>query len=255
MSGANRMGAAEFTRGTWLVTLRELAAVFDSGVAYVYTIAFALLANSIFMNEFFLTGNVDMTPWFELLPLLLAFFLPAISMRLWAEERKSRTVELLFTLPLRPMQAILGKYFAAIGMFELFLATSLPIPIMLAVLGSPDWGLVVSGYIGLGLLGALFLAIGCLLSALSQDQIVAFVTTTLVAFLLVLSGNDGVVAVLDGLAPGLALGSFLYEWISVVPHYDAFVGGVIELASLVYFASLSALALYGCGLVLERNRA
>jgi len=254
MSDANRMSATAFARGTWVVTLRELASVFDSGVAYVYTVAFALLANSIFMNEFFLAGNVDMTAWFELLPLLLAFFLPAISMRLWAEERKSRTIEMLFTLPLRPMQAILGKYLAALGMFELFLCTSLPIPIMLAVLGAPDWGLIASGYVGLYLLGALFLAIGCLLSALARDQIVAFVTTTLVAFLLVLSGNDAVVAVLDGLAPSLALGSFLYEWVSVLPHYDSFVGGVIELSSLVYFLSLSALALYGCALALGKNR-
>ena len=255
MNKTNRMSLGEFVEGTFLVMMRELGALFDSGVAYVYTIAFALLANSIFMNEFFLTGNVDMSGWFELLPLLLAFFLPAVSMRLWAEERKSRTIEMLFTLPIRPMQAILAKFLAALALFELFLLTSVPILVMLAVLGEPDWGSILAGYVGLYLLGSLFLAVGCLLSAFAKDQIVAFVTTTLVAFALVLSGQDDVVTILDGLSPSLSLGTLLYEWISVVPHYDAFVAGVVELSSLIYFASLSALSLYACSLVLERNRA
>jgi len=253
-SPLDRLGARELLRGTRLVAGRELGAMFDSGIAYVYAVAFALLANSIFMNEFFLTGTVDMTGFFELLPLLLAFFLPAISMRIWAEERKQRTIETLLTLPIRPLQAILGKYAAALGLFGLFLGTSLPIPIMLAVLGTPDWGLVLSGYLGLVLFGGLFLAFGSLLSALSSDQIVAFVTSTAVGFLLVLTGNQSVVAVLDGLAPRLAPGTLLQESISVLPHYEALVGGVIELSSLVYFVSLGALSLWGCALVLERSR-
>jgi ABC-type transport system involved in multi-copper enzyme maturation permease subunit len=249
------MGARECARGTWLISSRELGAAFDSGIAWVYTIAFALLASSIFMNEFFLVGSLDMSGWFELLPLLLASFLPAVSMRLWAEERKGRTIELLLTLPFLPAQAILGKFLAALGLFGLFLLTSLPIPIMLAVLGRPDWGPIVTGYLGLSLLGALLLAVGSLLSALSRDQIVAFVTTALVAFALVLSGNEDVVAVLDGLSPRLSAGTFLYEWVSVMPHYEAFVAGVVELSGLIYFVSLTALALFACGLVLERNRA
>ncbi len=249
-----RMGARELARGTGLVLGRELGAALDSGVATVYAIAFGLLANSIFMNEFFLAGELSMQAWFGLLPLLLASFLPAVSMRLWAEERKSRTIELLFTLPFRPAQAILGKYLAALGLFGLFLATSLPIPVMLAVLGRPDWGPIATGYLGLVLLGGLFLAVGSLLSAAARDQIVAFVTTALCAFALVLSGNDEVVAVLDGLAPRLAVGTFLYEWVSVAPHYQALVAGVLELSSAIYFVSLSALALFACGLVLERNR-
>ena len=255
MTTSDKLSARELCDGTFLLMWRELAALFDSGVAAIYTVAFALLANSIFMNEFFLTGNVDMGAWFELLPLLLAFFLPAVSMRLWAEERKSRTIEYLFTLPIRPVQAILAKFLAGLGLFELFLLTSLPIPIMLAVLGSPDWGTILSSYLGLWLLGACFLAIGCLLSALAKDQIVAFVTTTLVAFALVLSGQSGVVSVLDGLAPSLSLGTLLYEWVSVVPHYEAFLAGVVSASSVVYFLAVTTMALYACGLVLQRNRA
>ena len=121
-ANSERLGARAFWSGVRLVAARELGAAFDSGIATVATVALTLLASSIFMNEFFLTGTVDMTPFFDLLPLLLAFFLPALSMRLWAEEKKSRTIELLFTLPIRPLQAVLGKYLAALGLYGLFLA-------------------------------------------------------------------------------------------------------------------------------------
>src|SRR5262245_2303403 len=126
-----RQGARAFARGARLVAARELGAAFDSGIATIAAVTFTLLANSIFMNEFFLTGTLDMTSFFDLLPLLLAFFLPALSMRLWAEERKSRTIELLFTLPIRPLQAVLGKYLAALALYGLFLACTLPLPVML----------------------------------------------------------------------------------------------------------------------------
>jgi ABC-2 type transport system permease protein len=254
MKGPNSLSLRDTFAGIRLVAGRELGAYFDSSIAYVYTIAFVVLANSIFMNEFFLTGAVDMTPFFDLLPLLLAFFLSAITMRLWAEERKARTMELLLTLPLRPFQAILGKYFAALGLFGLFVLGSLPIVVLLEVLGDPDLGLILSGYLGLVFLGALLLASGMFLSALSGDQIVAFVTSALLGFFLVLTGNDKVVEVLDGLAPTLAPGTFLYENVSVMPHYDGFVRGVIDLPSLVYFGGTSALFLAMTALVLRRNR-
>jgi len=250
----NSLSLRETIDGVRLVAARELGAYFDSSIAYVYTIAFVVLTNSIFMNEFFLTGNVDMTSFFDLMPLLLAFFIPAITMRLWAEERKQRTIELLLTLPIWPGQAILGKYVAALGLYGLFLLGSLPIVIMLCALGSPDPGLIFSGYVGLIFLGAMFLSSGMFLSALSGDQIIAFVTSTLLGFFLVLSGNDKVVAVLDGVAPTLSLGTLLYESISVVPHYEAFVRGVVELPSVLYFSAMSALFLWATSLVLSRNR-
>jgi len=238
----------------FLIARRELAAYFDSSIAYVYTIAFVVLANSIFMNEFFLTGTVDMTGFFDLLPFLLAFFLPAITMRLWAEERKQRTVEVLLTLPIRTLQAVLGKYLAALALFGLFLLGSLPILAMLFALGDPDPGLIASGYLGLVLFGALFLAFGSFLSALSSDQIVAFVISTVFGFALVLAGNAQFVAVVDGLVPGLALGTLLFENFSVMPHYDSFVRGAIDLSSCLFFALFTGLSLWLGALVLERNR-
>lgn len=244
----------ERLQGARLVAGRELAAYFDTSIAYVYTIAFAVLANSIFMNEFFLSGRVEMRSYFDRMPLLFAVFLPAVTMRSWAEERKHRTVELLLTLPIVPAQAILGKYLAALGLLALFLLSSLPIVVMLEVLGNPDLGLICAGYLGVFGLGALFLAAGMLLSAIATDQIVAFVTTTLLCFFLVLSGNDKVVAVLDGLFPKLAPGTLLKDAVSVVPPYDAFVSGSVELAAVVYFAGFAAVFLWLTGVVLERNR-
>jgi ABC-type transport system involved in multi-copper enzyme maturation permease subunit len=254
VSAANRMRPGEFLAGVGVIAARELGATFDSSIAYVYAIAFTVLSNSIFMNEFFLAGTLDMRAWFELMPLLLAFFLPAVTMRLWAEERKQRTIELLLTLPVVPLQATLGKYLASLGLFGFFLLGSLPIVIMLVALGEPDLGLIASGYLGLICLGALFLAFGAFLSSLSSDQITAFVTSTLLGFAFVLTGNDRVVAVLDGLFPQLSLGTRLYESFSVMPHYDAFVAGSISLAAVTYFVLLAALFLWVNALVLERSR-
>jgi len=254
MTGTNKMSPGTFVDGTLVVARRELSATFDTPIAYVYTIAFALLANSIFMNEFFLTGTVDMGSFFGVLPLLLAFFVPAITMRLWAEERKQRTIEFLLTLPILPAQAILGKFLASLGLIGVLAATSFPIPIMLAVLGEPDLGLIASGYLGFVLLGSLLLAVGMLASALSTDQIVSFVAATLGGFLLVLSGDPRVVAVLDGVSPGLALGTNLADSFSALPHFEDLARGVIELSALIYFIALPAALLWTTSLVLERNR-
>jgi ABC-2 type transport system permease protein len=240
--------------GAWIIARRELGSSFDSPIAYVYTVAFVLLANSVFMNEFFLTGTVDMTGFFDQALLLLPVFLPAITMRSWAEERKQRTIEMLLTMPIQPMQAVLGKFVASLGLFGLLLAGSLPIVIMLQVLGEPDHGLILSGYLGLALFGSLALALGQFLSALCRDQIVAFVTTSVSVFVFVLLGDDRVVAVLDGLAPDLSLGTRLLDSISITPHYEAFVRGVIGLPGLVYFVGFSALFLWLTALVLERKR-
>ncbi len=254
MSSPDRLSFSQLFRGIGVVAGREIASYFDSSIAYVYAIAFVLLSNSIFMNDFFLSGRLEMTGFFDLMPLLLAFFLPAITMRLWAEERRQRTLELLLTLPIQPTQAVIGKYLAAFALYLLFLGGSLPIVAMLCVLGSPDLGLIVSGYLGLLFLGTLFLTLGMCLSALTSDQIVAFVMSTVAAYLLILFGNEKVVAILDGLAPRLSPGTLLNDSIAVLPHYEAFTGGLVQLASVVYFVGFGALFLWCNGLLLVRSR-
>lgn len=238
------MSARAHTRGRASAVLaRELSAAFDSPIAYVTAIGFVLLVNSVFMNEFFLVGRADMTPWFDLLPYFYVFFLPAMTMRSWAEERKTRTFEVLLTLPLTTWQVTLGKFGAALLLLLVWLAGSLPIPIMLAVLGRPDPGLIASGYLGAVLLGSTFLSFGLCLSALSADQIVAFVLSVLVGALLILTGSDRVVAVLDGLAPDLGAGTWLFEHVSALPPYSELVRGAVRLSDLGYFAGLTALFL------------
>jgi ABC-2 type transport system permease protein len=232
-------------RPAWLsgaatVARRELLAAFDSSVAYVYTLAFAWLSSSIFMNEFFLAGHAELTAYFERLPLLFCVFLPAITMRSWAEEKKTRTNEWLLTFPLRPSAVVFGKFLGAFGLFGLFLLAGLPLVAMVYSLGEPDGGRLLCGFLGSALAGALLLSLGLFCSAQSSDQIVAFVLTAVLGFFLVLTGDDRVVAVLDGLSPELGIGSLLRDHLALTPRFDGFVAGRIELGALLYFVLGSA---------------
>jgi ABC-2 type transport system permease protein len=247
-------GSGDFLRGVGIVTRREIGAYFDSPIAYVSAAVFLVLSGTAFMNSFFLRGVVDMSPYFETLPFLLVPFLPALTMRTWAEERAQHTFELIMTLPLHPMQLVLGKYLAALFFYLLILAGSLPIVVMLLVLGSPDLGVIFSSYLGAVLLGALFLAFGLLVSGLTRDQIVAFVLGALLGFFFVFSGHEKVVEVLDGLTPIWQLGTWLYESVSVMPHYDAFSRGVIGLSHLLYFFLLSAFFVWMNEIALRRSK-
>jgi len=247
-------GRAGWARGVALVCGRELGAFFDSAIAYVYLISALVLLTSLFMNEFFLTGRLDMTPLFDALGPLSIFLLPAISMRLWAEDKKSRTFELWMTLPLRPAQVVWGKYLAALALYGVFLLGTTPIVVMLAWLGDPDLGLVFSGYLGALFLGALLLACGALLSSLTGDQIVAFVASVLAGFLFVFTGHPKVVAVLDGMAPELGAGSLLAESVAALPRYEGFVRGLVELSSVVWFAGLAGVFLWLNAVVVTRVR-
>ncbi|MFO0980818.1 MAG: hypothetical protein U1E76_03550 [Planctomycetota bacterium] len=212
-----------------------------------------MLANSIFIDEFFLSSRVEMRSALHFtISILFAVFLPAVTMHSWAEAQAPHGRAVAHAAD-RAGTGDPGKYLAALGLLTV-LSASLPIVVMLEVLGNPDLGLICAGYLGVFGLGALFLAAGMLLSAIATDQIVAFVTTTLLCFFLVLSGNDKVVAVLDGLFPKLAPGTLLKDAVSVVPPYDAFVSGSVELAAVVYFAGFAAVFLWLTGVVLERNR-
>ncbi len=232
------------TRGILLVAHRELRACFDSAIAYITAGVFLVLAGSSFMNTFFLQGVIDMTPFFDTLPYLLIPFVPALTMRTWSEEHAQGTVELLLTLPLQPLQVVVGKYLAALLFFLVVLAGSLPIVAMLLWLGAPDLGQIISAYLGAILLGALFLAFGQFLSSLTHNQIVAFALAGLLAALLVFSGQADVVEILDGLAPSWQAGTMLAQAISCLPHYNAFVSGLIGLDHLLYFVLLSLLFLW-----------
>lgn len=254
MSALQRTGPRTFATGIGVVFARELGALFDSASAYVYLAAGVLVLSARFMNEFFLTGRLDMTPLFDDLGLLSVVLLPAITMRMWAEDKKARTFELWMTLPLAPIQVVLGKYFAALALYALFLAGTLPVPLMLAALGDPDPGLIIAGYLGALCLGALFLALGLFFSSLTSDQIVAFVASALVALVFLGTGEPRFVAVVDGMLPALGLGSLLEGTLSALPHYQRFVRGLVDPAALVYFLGLSAAFLWLNEQAVVRNR-
>jgi len=238
----------------YIIFQRELRAYFDSSIAYIFAIVFLLLTCGIFMNDFFLVSVADMGAYFAPLPYLMILFIPAIAMRLWAEERKDNTYELLATLPIKRLELILGKYFASFVFFLITLAGTLPIVVMLYILGSPDTGKIFASYLGVISLGALYLAISCFLSSISRDQIVAYLISVLALSLYYVSGNEMVASVLDGLWPSVQVGSFLRDSFSAVPHYESFTRGIVDFQSLVYFLSIIVLALTMNNLILKRDR-
>ena len=229
----------DWAAGLRVIFGREIAAFFDSSIAYVYAIVFLLLSCGIFMNSFFLTSVVDMSEYFRILPILLVLFIPAITMRSWSEERSQGTIELLMTLPLRASQLILGKFLASVCFFAIVLVGSLPIVVMLLWLGQPDLGRILASYVGAVLLGALFLACGIFMSSLTRDQIVAFALSIFVCALFVLSGLDEVVAVIDGLTPSFQLGTWTRDSFSVMPHYQDLCRGIVRLSDVAYFALIT----------------
>ena len=254
MPETSRLTPKEFLSGTRVVLGRELEAYFDAPIAYIYATVFLVLSCSTFMNAFFLNGVLDMSPYFEILPFLLIPFIPAITMRVWSEERAQRTFELLMTLPLQPLQLVLGKYLAALCFYLVVLMGSLPIVVMLLYLGNPDLGLIFASYAGACLLGGFFLAFGLFASGLTRDQIVAFVLAALLGFTFVVSGHEKVVEVLDGLTPVWQIGTYLYESISVIPHYETFGRGVVSLASTLYFVLMSAFFIWMNEVTLQRSK-
>lgn len=243
-----------FWRGVRLVAAREVGATFDSTIAYTATIASLVAVNALFMNEFFLAGKLDMTPFFALVPLVLVLLAPAISMRAWSEDLKTRTFELWMTLPLSPAQVVLGKYAAALVLHVIFLAGTLPIVVMLCALGSPDLGRIAAGYVGAFCLGGAFLALGAFFSSLTPDQITAFLASAFTSFVLLFTGHPRVVAVLDGLAPKLSIGTFLSDHVSCLPHYEAFVRGSIALSACLWFVLASAAFLFATTISVQKNR-
>ncbi len=252
--GACVGGAPGTIRAIKIIFSRELGAIFDSSVAYIYFIAFTLLTVGIFMNEFFVVSVIDMTPYFKLLPMLLIVFMPALTMRIWAEEKRVETFELLMTMPLTPAQIVIGKFKAVFVFYLLTLCGSLPIVIMLKSLGSPDLGLILSGYIGAALLGALFISFGLFTSGVTANQIVAFVLAVFIGFLFVFSGDDRVVSILDGLTPHLQAGTFLYESFSAIPHYQAMTGGLLCASDVFFFVSMTAVFLWLNAISVNRSR-
>jgi ABC-2 type transport system permease protein len=240
-------------RDVAIIFKREFQAYFYSPIAYVFSVIFILLNTGLYMFHFFFFGNADMRAFFSSLPLVLGLiFIPAISMRLWSEENKLGTVELLLTLPMKSEHIVLGKYLASLAFYLIALAGTLTIPIILLILGRPDFGPIIGGYFGAVLLGAFFLAVGIFISAFFSDQIVSLIITSMACGFLALIGWQYVPMVIDGWIPGL--GSFLHRYIGVTRHFNDIERGVIDIKSIIYFLSMTALFLYLNAKSLERRK-
>jgi ABC-2 type transport system permease protein len=233
---------------------RELRSYFATPVAYVFILIFLLLTNSFafYLGNFYARGQADLAAFFTYHPWLFLFLVPALSMRLWAEERKSGSIELLMTLPLTPGQAILGKFLAAWAFTCLAIALTFPMWITVNYLGAPDNGAILAAYFGSMLMAGGFLAVGSCISATTRNQVVAFILSVVACLLLLLAGFPLVLDIFSSWAPQ-ALTDAIAS-LSFLTHFESLSKGVIDLRDLVYFGLLIACSLYANTIVLELKK-
>lgn len=211
---------------------KELRLYFNSPIAYIFLVVFLGLSLWLFFRGFFLVGQADLRGFFGILPWLYLFLIPALTMRLFAEEYRQGTIETLLTSSLPVSKIVLGKFLASLSFLGLALLGTLPLVISIALVGPLDFGATIAAYVGALLLGAAFISVGLLLSALTQNQIVAFLLSALVSFVLFILGNDLVTFALPGfIAPILSYASFS-------AHYDSIIRGVLDTRDIVYYLSV-----------------
>ena len=237
------------------IAKRELVAYFTSPVAYVFLVIFLLLTGffTFTAGNFFERGEASLAAFFGWHPWVYLVLVPAVGMRLWAEERRSGTLELLFTMPITPWQAIIAKFLASWAFLAVALALTFPAVITVNVLGSPDNGIIFAGYLGSFFLAGAYLAVSCMTSAMTRNQVVAFILSVVICLFLLLAGFNPVTDLLTRWAsPALVdtVAAF-----SVVTHFDGFQRGVIDTRDLAFFLSVIGFALFATGVILRGHRA
>jgi ABC-2 type transport system permease protein len=234
-----------------IIMRRELASYFATPLAYVFLLIFLVLANlfTFYLGGFFERGQADLNPFFSYHPWLFLFLIPAVSMRLWSDERRSGSIELLLTQPVTLWEAVVGKFLAAWGFTVLALALTFPLWLTVNFLGSPDNGAILAAYIGSALLAAGFLSIGSLASALTRNPVVAFIVAVAACFAFLVAGYPLVLDAFRSWAPQFlvdAVGS-----LGFLTHYEAISKGVIDIRDLIYFALLITWFLLATAVVLD----
>jgi ABC-2 type transport system permease protein len=234
---------------------RELQSYFATPVAYVFIVIFLVLMGTFtfYLGGFYEQGQADLRSFFNFHAWLYLFLVPAISMRLWAEERKSGSVELLMTLPITPWEAVLGKFLAAWAFTGIALALTFPIWITVNYLGDPDNGTILAAYVGSFLMAGGFLSIGSCLSAITRNQVIAFVISVVVCFGFLLSGFPMVLDVFSGWAPQVILDAIAS--LSFLTHFSNISRGVIDFRDLIYFGLVIGTFLYANTIVLQWKQA
>lgn len=234
---------------------RELRGYFETPIAYVFLVIFVAMSGLLTfrLGGFFERGQADLLPFFQFHPWLYLVFIPALAMRLWAEERRSGTLELLLTLPIGMGHAVTGKFLAAWVFTALALVLTFPMWLTVNYLGNPDNGAILAGYIGSWLMAGAFLAIGECLSALTKNQVIAFVLAVVVSLLFILAGQNLVLDFFSGWAPQVLVDTISH--FSFLTHFDAISKGVIDLRDLIYFGSLIVFWLYAAAVIIDMKKA
>ena len=227
------------TRALWVVFKREFTAYFSTPLAYVFIVIFLALSGvcAFYLGAFYERGQADLNAYFGFHPWLYLFLVPALSMRLWAEERSSGSIELLLTLPMTRADAALGKFLAAWAFAGAALALTVPLWFTTAYLGDPDNGVIFAAYFGSWLMAGGFLSVGCCMSALTKSQVIAFITTAVSCFAFILAGYPPVLDLFSW-APG-ALVSTIAD-LSFLTHFQSISRGVLSLRDILYYVALVA---------------
>jgi len=229
---------------------REWRSYFDSALAYVFIIIFLALMSffTFAVSRFYEAGQADLRGFFVWHPWLYLILVPAVAMRLWADERRSGTMELLLTLPVTPTQALLGKFFAAWAFLTLALALTFPIPLTAYYLGKPDGGAILCGYLGSALLAGAYVAVGQFTSALTRNPVISFIVAVVIGLFLILAGFPPVTDLLGRAAPAALVD--LLAGLSFMAHFEALQRGVLDARDALYFASVMIFMLFATRVVL-----
>ncbi|MFI4910539.1 MAG: ABC transporter permease [Sedimentisphaeraceae bacterium JB056] len=233
---------------------RELKGYFATPVAYVFLVIFLFFSGYLtFKQGFFEARQADMRLFFENMPLLFVFIVPSVAMRLWSEERKNGSIELLLTLPITIGQAVWGKFLAAWTFLAIALILTFPMPATLCYLGNPDMGLIVTGYLGAILMAGGFLAIGCFFSALSKNQVISFILAVVACAIFVFAGMPTTMNYLSTFLP-TGMVEFV-AGLSFQEHFDTLQRGVVKLSDISYFLLMIAGWMVACGVILDERKA
>ena len=242
-------------RHIWTIAKREIVGYFSSPIAYVFIVIFLLLSGFLtFMAAgFFERGQANLLPFFAWHPWLYLFLVPAVGMRMWSEERRLGTIELLLTMPITPWQAIVGKFLASWLVLGLALALTFPIVITVNYLGNPDNGVIFASYLGSLLLSGTYLAIAAMTSAMTRNQVVSFILSVVICLFLILAGWPPVTDLLTQWAS-----TWLVETVaafSVMTHFDSIQKGLIDSRDIIFFVSLIAFSLFATSVIIRAHRA
>lgn len=233
---------------------KELSSYFVSPVAYVFMVIFLLLTGffTFMLGGFFQANEASLDAFFLWHPWLYMVLVPSVGMRLWSEERRSGTLELLFTLPTTPWQTILGKYFAGCIFLGLCLLMTFPMIVTVCYLGQPDTGVIACGYLGSLLVAYTFLAFSSLTSSMTRNQVISFIISLVICLLLILSGYPPITNLLVQWAP-VSVVEFVADC-SVIRHFESLQRGVIDSRDIIYYVSMIIFALFGTNVVLKSRR-